>query len=207
MGRIERSKRRHAREAAQQAEPDLQQQQTGFLEVPPPADPMIIELPGDEGPAFQSSLRPVDYRPTSQRYSNPQRPYLMSSSTQDKFTVMAPDEYPATAHPQSVHPQSPHPQSAVESLPQRRSHEIQYQSNSNRQTPQSSFNNSPRRSHEDQSRPPNTAPPLPPKTPKPHFSPRMSNTSVVASPTLPYPDTDGPPPLVNMARKPEYVAR
>lgn len=214
MGKIERAKRRQARdmlppEPDYQQHPAFQQQQTGYLEVPPPVDPMVVELPGDEGTAFQSSLRPIDYRPTSHRYSNPDRPYPTGSALHDKFTVMAPDEYPPSSHPQSPRPQSAHPQSAADTTPPRRSHELQYQSNSNRQTPQSSFNNSPRRSHEDQSRPLNAAPPLPPKTPIPHFSPRISSASTVVSPisVLPYPDTDGPPPVVNTARKPEYIAR
>ena len=55
------------------------------------------------------------------------------------------------------------------------------------------------------------APPLPPKTPiqthdarKGQYpNSRMSGGAVV----LPYPDEDGPPPVVNMARKPEHVPR
>ncbi len=52
-------------------------------------------------------------------------------------------------------------------------------------------------------------PPLPPKTPI------QDNASLVAPrvgmgrprPQLPYPDDDGPPPVVNMARKPDYKGR
>ena len=58
------------------------------------------------------------------------------------------------------------------------------------------------------------APPLPPKTPIQHLDPRThrrhnSNPrrDEKVPPPLPYPDTDGPPPAVNMARKPEYVQR
>jgi len=44
-------------------------------------------------------------------------------------------------------------------------------------------------------------PPLPPKTPIP------GETTSRPRPPLPYPDDDGPPPPVNMARKPDYKAR
>lgn len=59
----------------------------------------------------------------------------------------------------------------------------------------------------------NEAPPLPPKTPIPsHGAPGARRHAAPPGrhpnpPPLPYPDTDGPPPVVNMARKPEYVHR
>jgi hypothetical protein len=70
----------------------------------------------------------------------------------------------------------------------------------------SEYNVSPRRSGEDYGRP--GAPPIPPKTPiygdggglRPPQSSRMSSSN----PTLPYPDFDGPPPMVSKLRKPQY---
>ncbi|PMD44499.1 FabD/lysophospholipase-like protein [Hyaloscypha variabilis F] len=47
-------------------------------------------------------------------------------------------------------------------------------------------------------------PPLPPKTPIPG---QESTVSMRPRPPLPYPVDDGPPPVVNMARKPDYRGR
>jgi hypothetical protein len=47
-------------------------------------------------------------------------------------------------------------------------------------------------------------PPLPPKTPIPG---QASTVSMRPRPPLPYPIDDGPPPAVNMARKPDYKGR
>jgi hypothetical protein len=46
-----------------------------------------------------------------------------------------------------------------------------------------------------------SAPPLPPKTPIPQAATPVSRPP--SAMPLPYPDTDGPPPIVNLARKPE----
>ena len=54
------------------------------------------------------------------------------------------------------------------------------------------------------------APPLPPKTPISSTGGgrwQPSNPTGHPRPPLPYPDTDGPPPAINMSRKPEYVHR
>jgi hypothetical protein len=55
-------------------------------------------------------------------------------------------------------------------------------------------------------------PPLPPKTPLAgHAQPVQGMKSSMSRPpagiVLPYPDTDGPPPVVNVARKPEFGVR
>ncbi|RFU29788.1 hypothetical protein B7463_g6530, partial [Scytalidium lignicola] len=47
-------------------------------------------------------------------------------------------------------------------------------------------------------------PPLPPKTPLPDANGRAPDIPVRRRPPVPYPLEDGPPPVVNMARKPEY---
>jgi hypothetical protein len=59
---------------------------------------------------------------------------------------------------------------------------------------------------------PSGPPPLPPKTPLAgQARPVQSLTSTMTRPpagvVLPYPDTDGPPPVVNVARKPEFGVR
>jgi hypothetical protein len=51
-------------------------------------------------------------------------------------------------------------------------------------------------------------PPLPPKTPIPgQNEPGIMSPTVRVRPPLPYPVDDGPPPAVNMARKPDYKGR
>ncbi|KAI1657374.1 FabD/lysophospholipase-like protein [Daldinia decipiens] len=51
-------------------------------------------------------------------------------------------------------------------------------------------------------------PPLPPKTPLPEKQISGNRRPIRAeSPLPPYPDEDGPPPVVNMARKPDYRGR
>ena len=119
------------------------------------------------------------YRPTSQPPYPDQRPYSgRQPSLGDKFMVV-PEEAPA-------------PRVSAE-LPYRASHEkIDYQSPSG-----------------------NTAtepPPRPPKTPineapSPQAQYRLPMVRPNGNPRLPYPDTDGPPPIVSKLRKPEYTQR
>lgn len=104
--------------------------------------------------------------------------YQRVSTPNDKFATMSSDKYPQPAGDVQH-------QSSVEK-PYRESNEYQR----------------------------NEAPPLPPKTPIPYQDPRAARRQHSNSrpngnvpPPLPYPDEDGPPPAVNMARKPEYVPR
>jgi hypothetical protein len=159
----------------------------------PQPDPNAVELPGDELPSlFPRALStPGPLYPASPPYSK-QQPY----ASKDKFIVIPPAEGPHYA---------PH-------TPPRRSNEstnganIEQYRNGRPASSDGSFIPSPRQSIE------KYAPPRPPKTPIqvpgvedarrytiPHG--RYGNT------VLPYPDTDGPPPLVNMARKPQSTRR
>ena len=144
----------------------------------PPSEPSAIELPSGEDP-------PLMPRPLSK--PGPMypgiRPYSYQvSSPDDKFTITSSDEFPQ----------------AVEEAGRRYPEEKPIQGRNSYQRPESDYE----------------APPLPPKTPIPHrdapaarghFSNARGNSN--APPPLPYPDTDGPPPVVNMARKPEHVPR
>jgi len=157
-----------------------------------PSNPMAVELPGEEVPVDPNRLS-GHYRPP-QYPANPQHPYLTSSSAQDKFTVISSDGYPQAVDP---------------STPPRRSFD-------NRQSyvqgDDAGMTASPRRSGEGIDR---TSPlPLPPKTPLQNQNPVPTSQNMPRPPRahnghvkLPYPDTDGPPPIVNMARKPEYINR
>ena len=196
LARIERAKRRTALTlssagagAAAYGGPSGSQPATAPApSVQPPLDPLAVELPGDEGRAFQSPVRQLQ----SPRYGG-------LSSPEDKFSVLSPDDIPP---------------SAGGLAPSRPSAESRRTDGDARQSTASSIpTSSPRRSHES-GRGRGEAPPLPPKTPidgtRPApaafaSSPLRANGPAAAR--LPYPDDDGPPPVVNMAGKPEFVPR
>ncbi|KAI9851586.1 MAG: hypothetical protein M1838_003298 [Thelocarpon superellum] len=166
-----------------------------------PSDPMAVELPGTDVPPLPLRIRPGP--PYNSRLH-----YQQVSSSQDKFAVISSDEYP-----QSIDPASrSHSQSRS-----RRSTDLPSYRSSNENLPPASsvgsFVPSPRHSGEgrDPDRP--SPPPLPPKTPlqMPAEPPRRNPARVMNGNHhphhLPYPDNDGPPPMINMARKPEYNGR
>lgn len=159
--------------------------------VPPP-DSHAVELPGVE----IESLYP---RPLS--IPGPQYPaihpytYQQQYSSQEKFTIT-----PAQV---SRYADQSSPRHSDE-LPYRSSNECRRS-----ERPESSDGSrlpSPRKSIE------GYAPPLPPKTPIPFADTQASRPPEIPRRrdhylNLPYPDNDGPPPVVNLARKPEYIRR
>ena len=185
MARIERAKRRHATYTTA-GELDGYEQ-PALHDLPPLQDPLAVELPGDDAPSYYSSpqLGPQYALKTPHLYQQMPAP-------QDKFSIISSDEFPQV----------------LDDTRPRRSGEIQPPGD-NPRTSISSVQ-SQRRSHEGYGRA--EAPPLPPKTPiqrldashvpRSQIPPRSNGAS-----KLPYPDTDGPPPLVNMARKPEFIGR
>ena len=188
LARIERAKRRHI---AYTTAGELD----GYQRPPPPdlpplQEPNAIELPGDDGPAYQRQGQ-GPHQVLSPRYTQ-------LSSSQDKFAIIAADDIP----PGSTN------------TPPRRSGEMPTRGDSPRRS-QGSIIPSPRRSNEmrrsNEGRP--EPPPLPPKTPiqqyqnlrdDGRFNPPYRGNGHAK---LPYPDNDGPPPVVNMARKPEFIGR
>ena len=145
----------------------------------PPSEPSAIELPSGEDPPLMPRplSKPGPMYPGDRPYS-----YQQVSTPDDKFTITSSDELPQPA----------------DEAQRRYSEEQLHQGRNSYQRPESSYE----------------APPLPPKTPIPyrdahaarrHVSNPRGNGNV--PPPLPYPDTDGPPPMVNMARKPEHVPR
>ena len=159
----------------------------------PLRDPLAVELPGEDLP------QPPKPRPGPQYPVNPPHPYQQVTDSHDKFTVMSSDEYPQT----------------VDDHQERRSEEVPYRRSTEKypiEEPRT-WNgkpSSPRQSNEDGRTSP---PPLPPKTPIQYIDPRdprwypPSPARRNGMTKLPYPDTDGPPPAINMARKPEYTGR
>ena len=147
----------------------------------PPSEPAAIELPsGDQTPLVPRPLsRPGPRFPGTQPQPHP---YQRASTPGDKFTVMSSDEYPQPSDSLGL--------PASEDQSYRGSNEYRRSDSLRRQE----------------------APPLPPKTPIQLHDPRTarrhnSNPHPRSNAPLPYPDTDGPPPMVNMARKPEHVPR
>ncbi|KAI9889713.1 MAG: hypothetical protein M1814_005012 [Vezdaea aestivalis] len=167
---------------------------TDIPPVPPPSNPLAVELSGDD--------RPI----------TPTRP-PPSYSTDEKYTVISSDEFPEPVPGQSPDQLSPHPPRQTDGPPvPRRSHELDTTSaGSPHRPPRSangSVNPSPRPSTElppGPYQPSNLPgpPPLPPKTPLPlqvGYGRRPQQP-------LPYPDDDGPPPAVDYSRKPQYGGR
>ncbi|KAI9811135.1 MAG: hypothetical protein M1827_005586 [Pycnora praestabilis] len=194
MARIQRAKMRHTHYTTA-GELDGEYTEKYLPDIPPPSDPLAVELPGIDVP----SLLP-------ERRLGPQYPppphYQQVPSAQDKFSVISSDEYPQP----------------VESIPlPRLSHELPtgrpsiHDYGAEPRSSNGSLVPSPRRSGEERSSPP----PLPPKTPlgfrdadhpvyrNERTLPRLPNGRV----SLPYPDMDGPPPPVRMDRKPDLGGR
>lgn len=202
MARIERARRRHT---SYTTAGELDGYERPLPGVPPPSDPLAVELPGEDLPQTSPQQTPGLQYP-----ANHPHPYQQLSSSQDKFAVICSDEFPQPAD--TVAP----PRRSGESSSYKYSGE-HYRGDDPRMS-ESSFAPSPRRSHEGPTR--RSPPPLPPKTPlpyldsrdvrRPNTSPRSSgngNGNGNVNIKLPYPDSDGPPPLVNMARKPEFTGR
>jgi hypothetical protein len=171
--------------------------------VPDPA-PMAVELPAEDlAPEYYTNIHPA-FRPLQ---DNQRRP-----SDNDKFLVVSSDEYPQSASTDGFSDLPPRHSGELVS-PGRRSDE-QFQAGRPVSWMSSATSWDDRLSN---------APPRPPKTPMQdgHHTPPgmngMMNGGLRPSPPagsqfsrpppgapLPYPDTDGPPPIVNKATKPDY---
>lgn len=176
IAKIERNKRRVNRRA--QGLPE----EPSVSNPPPASHPIAYELPADEGPAHPH-LHPHHERPLSQ----------------DKFAIVSSEDHA----PPLRQPTMPRLSSDI---PSRSSGENQRDSTYGSAIGSTS---SPRFSGDFGL---SNAPPLPPKTPISASgdydtsmlpSPRRTG-GVVGNP--PYPDIDGPPPVVNKLRKPAYRA-
>jgi hypothetical protein len=166
------------------------------LSTVPDASPIFAELPAED----------VDPHLMAHHQHHPAMlspSYGRRTSGNDKFMVVSSDEYPQ--HVSDLGPR--HSGELVAG--NRRSQEMF----STAPEHISSLENSPRISFEQPS-----PPPRPPKTPLNDMKApnRLSGPPTLPPPNsalprppqgipLPYPDTDGPPPMVNKARKPEYI--
>jgi len=183
--------------------------------VPPPSNVMAVELPAempatryesipqlDSQPSQRQEIPQLDSRPsqrqtsTSNRYSQPQpqHQYQQYASPDDKFAVLPDDNnsYNGTYSPSS---QTQH----VSPMISRHSSESYAQNDMPNIAPLNI------RHHREASASA-TGPPVPPKTPiqSDGYGYQGSPVSTRQAPRLPLPylERDGPPPPVNMARKP-----
>ncbi|KAF2147197.1 uncharacterized protein K452DRAFT_218093 [Aplosporella prunicola CBS 121167] len=168
----------------------------------PPTNIMAVELPAEDVVLPPQPLSPRQ-RPQSEQFLSPMNFQHLSIDEKIPAPIVDDDDYADFPIPVDSEPEARH--SVELHSPHRSSN--------------GSFVPSPRRSAENGR---HTPPPLPPKTPLP-YPDRDGMGSLPGSPTaampvqrppsrapggfLPYPDTDGPPPMVNMARKPEYGVR
>ena len=204
MANIEKAKRRQASAGA--VKNDYEQ----HMAPPPlsinsqvlsPQNPLAVELPGDEGRQFLN--------PRAHGHSPNDAPrYSFFPSSTDKFSVVSSmDDHfrHDIGNPYSDHP------SMVSSV--RNSHESHTRTDNGPIIPppippkaplrQASFTSNDATNHQSVYAPsPTSAPPVPPQTSTSVQLPRYP-----AAHRLPYPDEDGPPPVVNMAGKPEFRPR
>ncbi|KAF2234795.1 FabD/lysophospholipase-like protein [Viridothelium virens] len=186
----------------------------------PPADPNAVELPGDFGPV-SSDWHPSAYK----QYESLHRP----SIADQKFSIVPdsdpnnpdyslpqpvdpndPDTLPGSQNPDRL-PHFPQPSDPPRPPPRHPSHRYSRSDNapvsalSPRDRDSMAFpGESPvslRRSTGERKSPP----PLPPKTPIDEDDKAGRRRRYEGG--LPYPLEDGPPPVVNMARKPEFGVR
>ncbi|KAL8899270.1 MAG: hypothetical protein Q9207_006281, partial [Kuettlingeria erythrocarpa] len=146
--------------------------------------PNAVELPGEDPPSLYP--RPLS-RPGPQYPAAYPHPYEQAVGPDEKFTIISSDEAP-----QSV------------DITPRISEDSSFRPSSELYGSDRPYNDYPRRSSD------SVPPPLPPKTPiQYHDDPRRHTMPqrIDHRTPLPYPDTDGPPPVVNMARKPQFVQR
>ncbi|KAF2747148.1 FabD/lysophospholipase-like protein [Sporormia fimetaria CBS 119925] len=184
--------------------------------IPDPA-PMAIELPAEDvHPGMQAQyqhhpamLTPTTYPPPPN--VPPRSPRRVSQN--DKFPAVSSDEYPQPVTPLD-------PRHSGEFTSNRRSQEqFSYSGNvsSMHSSPRLSFDEQQQQQQQQQQQHRNSPPPRPPKTPlQSDVAPAplgplppipSAGSTLSGHPQgvrLPYPVEDGPPPMVNKARKPEY---
>ncbi|CAO1597524.1 MAG: hypothetical protein LQ349_006951 [Xanthoria aureola] len=150
---------------------------------PPAPEPNAVELPGEDPPSLYP--RPLS-RPGPQYPAMYPHPLEEVVTPQDKFSII-PDD----------------PGLQVVDITPRLSEEGSFRPSSELYGSERPHGEDPRISID------SVPPPLPPKTPIQHYDDPRRHTMPPRNhpPPLPYPDNDGPPPVVNMARKPHFVHR
>lgn len=190
---------------------------------PPAPDFLIAELPGGEVYELES--------PVSNQYHVHQ--YQQFSNPNDKFALLADDPHSQSSNATTPSRNPPHPRESIdrytyENLAERPAPLHVHHRDS---TPSHTYQSSTPPSQAYSTNPPpplpppvppqesyysDSPPPVPPKTPiqssgenewrQPQRAQSNAASSTAGRP-LPYPDIDGPPPPVNMAKKPQYGVR
>ncbi|KAL9026016.1 MAG: hypothetical protein Q9196_005259 [Gyalolechia fulgens] len=146
--------------------------------------PNAVELPGEGPPSLYP--RPLS-KPGPQYPAVYPHPLDQTINPDEKFSIISSDEAPQ----------------AVD-IPPRISEDGSFRPSSEFYGSDRACDDIPRRSFD------SVPPPLPPKTPVQYYDDPRRHTMphrINHRPPLPYPDTDGPPPAVNMARKPQFIQR
>ncbi|KAL8918595.1 MAG: hypothetical protein Q9172_005349 [Xanthocarpia lactea] len=150
---------------------------------PPAPEVNAVELPGEDPPSLYP--RPLS-RPGPQYPAMYPHPLEEVITPQDKFSIIPGDQAPLSVDI------TPRPSEDGSFRP---SSELYGSERPHGENPRVSIDSIP--------------PPLPPKTPIQYVDDPRRHTVPPRNPhpPLPYPDNDGPPPVVNMARKPYFVHR
>lgn len=180
--------------------------------VPPPSNPLAVELPAED-------VVPMQQQQQQQQHHRNSVFQHRGSLADMKYTVISADDYPPPLHITSPYTSIPPADYQVKSPASphhigRPSFDSPHHSTG---SIDSSLDYRPDSGHNRTSPPmtatPTSAPPLPPKTPLPYPTEASSmqrwNMSGLRN-GLPYPDGPddiGPPPPVNVARKPEFAGR
>lgn len=196
LARIHRAKLRYERATAGNYESTRNSWQESIhnYEPPPPSNPMAVELPAgsavlDPQSISQHVSSPLHSQPHSlPPYQPPPRYNYHKASDADKYPIPAASEPRVSTEGHSQPHEHNNPRMpfrpSYEGAPYPNGHPV----------------SSPRVSEDSQGQG-GHAPPLPPKTPIGVRQPGTLSRPPVGI-MLPYPDTDGPPPPVNMAKKP-----
>jgi hypothetical protein len=184
-------------------------------EPEPPAVPGAIELPGSD----VSESRYSHSSQISHQHQHPQQPPPQHPQTAQNPPPRLSSEYRPGSDDDKFIVHAPEP-NAYNARPQRLSHEQPPLISVTPPSARPSVHGPP--PPQNWSHNPNEPPPLPPKTPlnsvaqpvqQPYSHPppipgmQATLSRPPAGVILPYPDTDGPPPTVNTARKPEFNSR
>lgn len=202
--RAEAHSRRNQNQPQQQTQQQQQQNpwERPLPAVPPPSNPMAVELPGD---MYQTQTYPQQNQYNRQYEHRP-------SIADQKYTVISSDASPPRTPPQTAQLQMGSQPTSPSYLQQQHGGHSptlrpSMDHNDDPRTSSGSFEHaSPRPSGDSWGlREGGYAPPLPPKTPlqEGNGGPRTFVNMGSLGRGLPYPDEDGPPPVVNVASKPQ----
>lgn len=195
--------RPHSFEAQHDYDYDHEEQQGGYV---PPTNPLAVELPAEP-----TDIPQLDSRPSQRQPMYPPRlqQYQQYASADDKFAVLEDAHHPPYSPTSSQPPFSPISQTSTNTAPSQPGRPSVDSYDYNRPDPADLPAPLHPRHRVPSGSGSSSGPPVPPKTPI-----QQTNGASYGLPVrpakesprapLPYPDTDGPPPVVNIANKPNF---